>query len=116
IGGNCLADYFNIDANVILSWCDLTFTLTDELTEEIEPKEFTNNGRYMFDLTETLKVTYYIIEKYGYISTKNAIEKNQTATKNRVLDYFLDKDSNWGVLNQYTTQAQTVKQYMLTLG
>ncbi len=116
IGGNCLADYFNIDANVILSWCDLSFTLTDELTEEIEPKEFTNNGRYMFDLVETLKVTYYIIEKYGYISTKNAIEKNQTATKSRVLDYFLDKDSNWGVLNQYTTKAQIVKEYMLTLG
>lgn len=116
IGGNCLADYFNIDANVILSWCDLSFTLEKELTEEIEPTEFTKNGRYMFDLTETLKVTCYIIEKYGYISTKNATEKNQTSTKNRVLDYFLDKDSNWSILNQYTAKAQFVKQYMLTLG
>lgn len=116
IGGNCLADYFNIDANVILSWCDLSFTLEKELTEEIEPKEFTNNGRYMFDLTETLKVTCYIIEKYGYISTKNATEKNQTSTKNRVLDYFLDKDSNWSILDKYTTQAKDIKEYMLTLG
>ena len=116
IGGNCLSDYFDIDANSILSWCDLSFTLADELTEEIEPKEFTNNGRYMFDLIETLKVTYYIIEKYGYLSTKNSIEQEKMSTKMRVLDYFLDEDSNWAILNDYTTKAQTVKEYMLTLG
>lgn len=34
----------------------------------------------------------------------------------RVLDYFLDEDSNWAILNDYTTKAQTVKEYMLTLG